>query len=184
MHSWVTWYVTPTGDTTISSIAEALCVNTTLETLLVAANPFHNDGGISLATALCEHNTSLRVLDIKESRMTLDLEKQVCHLSLSLSLSLSLWYAVSHTHRLLVILRDGVGSVNSAHNMQWEHHRIHSYRNTKVSLASVCEPNHTQPASISLLSLSLSLSLSQYINPLQSPLYLPSLPSSNYTTAV
>ena len=65
-----------TGDTTIISIAEALCVNSTLETLLVAENSFHNDGGTKLATALCEHNTTLKVLDLKGSRMALDVEKQ------------------------------------------------------------------------------------------------------------
>ena len=65
------------GDTAIISIADSLCINTSLEMLLVASNPFYNDGGIHLASVLCEHNNTLRVLDIKDSRMSLDVEKQV-----------------------------------------------------------------------------------------------------------
>ena len=70
--------IIPLGNTAISHIASALTENVNLEMLLIAENPFGNEGGLSLAAALCEHHTPLRILDIQKTRMSPEVEKQVC----------------------------------------------------------------------------------------------------------
>lgn len=59
------------------AIVESLAVNTGLEMLLIAENPFGDDSGSVVVNTLCKSNTTLRVLDIHGSRMNIDTEKQV-----------------------------------------------------------------------------------------------------------
>lgn len=59
-------------------LADALQVNSGLEMLLLADNPFGDEGGQQLAEVLCNGNRSLRVLDIHGTRMTRAAEREVC----------------------------------------------------------------------------------------------------------
>ena len=61
----------------MAHIADALSVNSGLEMLLLADNPFGDEGGKQLAHVLCSSNRSLRVLDIHGTRMTKQGEKEV-----------------------------------------------------------------------------------------------------------
>ena len=45
--------------------------------LLLADNPFGDEGGRQLAAVLCNNNSSLRVLDIHGTRMSKATEKEV-----------------------------------------------------------------------------------------------------------
>jgi Ran GTPase-activating protein (RanGAP) involved in mRNA processing and transport len=65
------------GDSGISAIAEALAINKSLEALLIAENPFGNEGGTNLSSVLCQSDCTLRVMDIQNTRMTPDVEKQI-----------------------------------------------------------------------------------------------------------
>lgn len=65
------------GDNAIENIAEALSFNSGLEMLLLADNPFGDEGGRQLAAVLCNNNSSLRVLDIHGTRMSKATEKEV-----------------------------------------------------------------------------------------------------------
>ena len=66
------------GDSAIVHISEGLRYNSGLELLLVADNPFGDDGGLSLAQVLCKENITLRVLDIHGTRMSQQVEQKVC----------------------------------------------------------------------------------------------------------
>ena len=61
----------------MAHIAESLAVNSGLEMLLLAANPFGDEGGKQLAAVLCNNNRSLRVLDVHGTRMSKQGEKEV-----------------------------------------------------------------------------------------------------------
>ena len=61
----------------MTAIVESLAVNTGLEMLLIAENPFGDESGLAVLSTLCKGNTTLRVLDIHGSRMSIDTEKQV-----------------------------------------------------------------------------------------------------------
>ena len=50
--------------------------NTTLEMLLIAENPYGDVGGTNFASSLSQNQT-LRILDIQNSRMSPEVEKQV-----------------------------------------------------------------------------------------------------------
>ena len=52
-------------------------MNSGLEMLLLADNPFGDEGGKQLAAVLCNNNRSLRVLDIHGTRMSSQGEKEV-----------------------------------------------------------------------------------------------------------
>ena len=65
------------GDTSISAIAEALTLNRSLEMLLIAENPFSDEGGTNLSSVLCQSETSLRLMDIQGTRMSIDVERKV-----------------------------------------------------------------------------------------------------------
>lgn len=69
--------VHPAGDAAVTSIMESLSINTGLEMLLIAENPFGDEGGTLVVAVLCKSNTTLKVLDIHGSRMNIDTEKQV-----------------------------------------------------------------------------------------------------------
>ena len=58
-------------------LAEALTVNSGLEMLLIADNPFGDEGGRQLSAVLCNRNRSLKVLDIHGTRMSRATERQV-----------------------------------------------------------------------------------------------------------
>lgn len=66
------------GDGAVEHLADALQVNSGLEMLLLADNPFGDEGGQQLAEVLCNGNRSLRVLDIHGTRMTRAAEREVC----------------------------------------------------------------------------------------------------------
>jgi len=61
----------------VEHLADALQVNSGLEMLLLADNPFGDEGGQQLAEVLCNGNRSLRVLDIHGTRMTRAAEREV-----------------------------------------------------------------------------------------------------------
>ena len=65
------------GDGAVEHLADALQVNSGLEMLLLADNPFGDEGGQQLAEVLCNSNRSLRVLDVHGTRMTRDAEREV-----------------------------------------------------------------------------------------------------------
>ena len=67
----------PTGDNAVVHISEGLRYNSGLELLLLADNPFGDDGGSSLAQVLCKENVTLRVLDIHGTRMAQHTEQKV-----------------------------------------------------------------------------------------------------------
>lgn len=45
--------------------------------LLIAENPFSDEGGTNLSSVLCQSDTSLKIMDIQGTRMSPDAEKQV-----------------------------------------------------------------------------------------------------------
>ena len=45
--------------------------------LLIAENPFGDEGGTNLSSVLCQNVTALRILDIQNTRMNSDVERQV-----------------------------------------------------------------------------------------------------------
>lgn len=65
------------GDGGVVELCQALSINTGLEMLLIADNPFGDEGGKHLMEVLCNHNRSLRVLDIHGTHMTRQGGKQV-----------------------------------------------------------------------------------------------------------
>ena len=65
------------GDSGMSCLADALAINTGLNMLLLADNPFGDEGGWKLTDVLCRSNRSLQVLDITETKMTPNVERQV-----------------------------------------------------------------------------------------------------------
>ena len=65
------------GDGAVEHLADALQVNSGLEMLLLADNPFGDEGGQQLAEVLCNSNRSLRVLDVHGTRMTRAAEREV-----------------------------------------------------------------------------------------------------------
>ena len=67
----------PSGDGAVEYLADALQVNSGLEMLLLADNPFGDEGGQHLAEVLCNSNRSLKVLDVHDTRMTRAGEKEV-----------------------------------------------------------------------------------------------------------
>lgn len=68
----------PTGDSAVAYISEGLRYNSGLELLLLADNPFGDDGGLSLVRVLCKENVTLRVLDIHGTQMSQPTERKVC----------------------------------------------------------------------------------------------------------
>lgn len=48
-----------------------------LETLLLAENPFGDEGGTTLTQTLCSHNKTLHTLDVRRTQMSRSGEKQV-----------------------------------------------------------------------------------------------------------
>ena len=58
-------------------LASALEVNSGLEVLLIADNPFGDEGGQQLTSALCRTNRTLQVLDLHETHMTKGVEREV-----------------------------------------------------------------------------------------------------------
>ena len=58
-------------------LATALEVNSGLEMLLVADNPFGDEGGQQLASVLCRINHTLRVLDLHGTHMSKAVEREV-----------------------------------------------------------------------------------------------------------
>ena len=69
--------VIPIGDSAVVYISEGLRYNSGLELLLLADNPFGDDGGLNLTQVLCKENTSLKVLDIHGTRMSQQTEQKV-----------------------------------------------------------------------------------------------------------
>ena len=69
-----------TGDSAVAHLAEALQVNTGLEMLLIADNPFGDEGGQQLTSVLCRTNRTLQVLDLHGTHMTRTVEREVCKL--------------------------------------------------------------------------------------------------------
>lgn len=67
----------PTGDNAVAYISDGLRHNRGLELLLLADNPFGDDGGLNLVQVLCRENLTLRVLDIHGTRMTQQTEQKV-----------------------------------------------------------------------------------------------------------
>lgn len=67
----------PAGDSAVVYISEGLRYNSGLELLLLADNPFGDDGGTSLAQVLCKENVTLRVLDIHGTKMSQHTEQRV-----------------------------------------------------------------------------------------------------------
>ena len=67
----------PIGDSAVVYISEGLRYNSGLELLLLADNPFGDDGGLSLTQVLCKENVSLKVLDIHGTRMSQQTEQKV-----------------------------------------------------------------------------------------------------------
>ena len=59
-------------------LGTALEVNSGLEMLLVADNPFGDEGGQQLTSVLCRSNCSLRVLDLHGTHMSKAVEREVC----------------------------------------------------------------------------------------------------------
>lgn len=45
--------------------------------LLVAENPFGDEGGTNLSSVLCQTENPLKIMDIQNTRMTPEVEKQV-----------------------------------------------------------------------------------------------------------
>lgn len=70
-------YIMMSGDSAIVQLATALQVNTGLEMLLIADNPFGDEGGQQLASVLCRGNRTLRVLDLHGTHMTKTVEREV-----------------------------------------------------------------------------------------------------------
>ena len=58
-------------------ISKGLKYNSGLELLLLADNPFGDDGGLSLVEVLCKENITLRVLDIHGTGMSQRTEQKV-----------------------------------------------------------------------------------------------------------
>ena len=65
------------GDSAVGLFAESLTVNTGLEMLLLADNPFGDEGGQQLTSVLCGGNQALRVLDLHGSNMSRQGEREV-----------------------------------------------------------------------------------------------------------
>ena len=63
----------------MAHISEGLRSNSGLELLLLADNPFGDDGGLSLAQVLCKENVTLRVLDIHGTNMSTETEQKVLY---------------------------------------------------------------------------------------------------------
>ena len=66
-----------TGDSGVVHVAEGLASNSTLEMLLLADNPFGDEGGLRLTEVLCTDNTTLKVLDLHGTHMTKVMERKV-----------------------------------------------------------------------------------------------------------
>lgn len=73
----VLWRVLYLGDRAVVQLASALEVNTGLEMLLIADNPFGDEGGQQLASVLCRTNRTLQVLDLHGTHMTRRVEREV-----------------------------------------------------------------------------------------------------------
>ena len=73
--SWFVFFFA--GDSGIVQLATALQVNTGLEMLLIADNPFGDEGGQQLVSVLCRGNHTLRVLDLHGTHMTKQVEREV-----------------------------------------------------------------------------------------------------------
>lgn len=58
-------------------MADNLAINTGLELLLLADNPFGDEGGEHLSIVLCNSNRTLKVLDIHGTSMSKEGEKAV-----------------------------------------------------------------------------------------------------------
>lgn len=58
-------------------LAEGLTANSALEILLLADNPFGDEGGMKLAEVLCSENSCLRVLDVHGTHMSRHVERRV-----------------------------------------------------------------------------------------------------------
>ena len=58
-------------------LASALEVNTGLEMLLIADNPFGDEGGQQLTSVLCRTNRTLQVLDLHGTHMARTVEREV-----------------------------------------------------------------------------------------------------------
>lgn len=67
----------PAGDSAVVHLATALEVNSGLEMLLIADNPFGDEGGQRLTSVLCRSNRFLRVLDLHGTHMTKSVEREV-----------------------------------------------------------------------------------------------------------
>ena len=65
------------GDSAVVHLATALEVNTGLEMLLIADNPFGDEGGQQLTSVLCRSNHTLRVLDLHGTHMSKPVEREV-----------------------------------------------------------------------------------------------------------
>ena len=66
-----------TGDCGVVDIAMGLSVNSALEILLLADNPFGDEGGTKIAEVLCNENSCLRVLDVHGTHMSRPVERRV-----------------------------------------------------------------------------------------------------------
>ena len=58
-------------------LAEGLTANSALEILLLADNPFGDEGGMKMAEVLCCENSCLRVLDVHGTHMSRHVERRV-----------------------------------------------------------------------------------------------------------
>lgn len=65
------------GDSAVVQVATALEVNAGLEMLLIADNPFGDEGGQQLTSVLCRSNHTLRVLDLHGTHMSKPVEREV-----------------------------------------------------------------------------------------------------------
>ena len=64
-------------------LASALEVNSGLEMLLIADNPFGDEGGQQLTSTLCRANRALRVLDLHSTHMSKAVEREVSVVSVT-----------------------------------------------------------------------------------------------------
>ena len=65
------------GDSGVVDLAEGLSANSVLEILLLADNPFGDEGGMKIAEVLCSENSCLRVLDVHGTHMSRHVERRV-----------------------------------------------------------------------------------------------------------
>ena len=113
------------GDSAVVQLSAALEVNTGLEMLLIADNPFGDEGGQQLTSVLCRVNRNLRILDIHGTHMNKAVEREVQPTALQVVTSLlpsSPTQVVQDLHQFssLVKLGSAFGGKTSQHTTEME----------------------------------------------------------------